>query len=47
MFQKISFENPFEKNMFLGKKDPKKDNSPKCKVNTLVHYMSFGPFVQH
>jgi hypothetical protein len=29
--------------MFLGKKDPKKDNNPKCKVNTLTRYMSFGP----
>jgi hypothetical protein len=29
--------------MFLGKKDHKKDNSPKCKVNTLARYMSFGP----
>ncbi len=26
------------------KKDPKKDNSHKCKVNTLARYMSFGPF---
>jgi hypothetical protein len=33
---------PWE-NMFFGKKDPEKDNSPKCKENTLVHYMSFGP----
>jgi len=30
--------------MFFEKKDPKKDNSPKCKVNTLVRYMSFGPY---
>jgi hypothetical protein len=30
--------------MFFGQKDPKKDNSPKCKVNTLARYMSFGPF---
>jgi len=29
--------------MFFGKKDPKKDNSPRCKINTLVRYMSFGP----
>jgi len=29
--------------MFFGKKDLKKDNSPKCKINTLAHYMSFGP----
>jgi hypothetical protein len=29
--------------MFFGEKDPKKDNSPKCKVSTLAHYMSFGP----
>jgi hypothetical protein len=29
--------------MFFDKNDPKKDNSPKCKVNTLVRYMSFGP----
>jgi hypothetical protein len=29
--------------MFFGKKDPKKDNSPKCKVNTLACYMSFEP----
>jgi hypothetical protein len=34
---------PFEENMFFGEKDPKKDNSPKCKVNTLAHYMSFEP----
>jgi hypothetical protein len=36
-FQNISFENPFYENMFFWQKDPKKDNSPKCKVNTLVH----------
>jgi hypothetical protein len=35
---------PLEENMFFGKKDPKKDNSPKCEVITLVHYMLFGPF---
>jgi len=29
--------------MFFGKKYPKKDDSLKCKVNTLAHYMSFGP----
>jgi hypothetical protein len=32
--------------MFFGKKDPKKDNSPKCKVNTLARYMSFGPNIK-
>jgi hypothetical protein len=26
--------------MFFGKKDPQKDNGPKCKVNTLARYMS-------
>jgi hypothetical protein len=29
--------------MFFGKNDSKKDNIPKCKVNTLVHYILFGP----
>jgi hypothetical protein len=29
--------------MFFGKKDPKKDNSPSYKVNTLACYMLFGP----
>jgi hypothetical protein len=29
--------------MVSGKKDPKKENSPKCKVNTLASYISFGP----
>jgi hypothetical protein len=29
--------------MFFEKEEPKKDNSPKCKVNTLAHYVSFGP----
>jgi hypothetical protein len=29
--------------MFFGKNDPKKDNGLKCKVNTLVDYMLFGP----
>jgi hypothetical protein len=29
--------------MFFEKKDPKNDNSPKCKVNTMACYMSFGP----
>ncbi len=28
---------PFYKNMFFWQKDPKKDNSFKCKVNTLAH----------
>jgi hypothetical protein len=28
------------------KKDPKKDNSPKCKVNNLTHYMLLGPYYQ-
>jgi hypothetical protein len=27
----------------LGEKTPKKDNNPKCKVNTLACYMLFGP----
>jgi hypothetical protein len=43
-FEKISLGNLFWKNNFFGKKDLKEDNSPKCKVNTLAHYMSFGPF---
>jgi hypothetical protein len=33
--------------MFFGKKDPEKDNSPKCKVNKLTCYMLFGPIFQH
>ncbi len=32
-----------EKNLFLGKRSPKKTIVPKCKVNTLTHYMLFGP----
>jgi hypothetical protein len=28
-----------KKTCFFGKNDPKKDNSPKCKANTLVRYM--------
>ncbi len=31
------------KTCFFWQKDPQKDNSPKCKVNTLTCYMSFGP----
>jgi hypothetical protein len=31
--------------MFFGEKDHIKDNSLKCKVNTLACYMSFGPFL--
>jgi hypothetical protein len=42
-FQNISFENSSWGKHFFGKKDPKKDNSPKCKINTLDRYMSFGP----
>jgi hypothetical protein len=39
-FQNISFENSSLGKHFLGKKDPKKDNGPKCKkVNTLACYM--------
>jgi hypothetical protein len=34
---------PLEKNMFFGKKDPKKDNSLKCRINTLACYVLFGP----
>jgi hypothetical protein len=29
--------------MFSWGKNPKKDNSLKCKVNSLVHYMLFEP----
>jgi hypothetical protein len=43
MFQKNSFENSSLGIFFWGKEDPKKDNSPKCKVNTLDCYMLFGP----
>ncbi len=43
-FKTFHLKNFLEENMFFGKKDPKKDNSPKCKVNTLAHYMLFGPF---
>jgi hypothetical protein len=43
-FQKVSFENSFLGKHVFWEKDPKKDNSPKCKVNTLVRYMVFGPF---
>ncbi len=42
-FQNISFENSYWRNQFYEQKDSKKDNSLKCKVNTLTHYMSFGP----
>jgi len=42
-FQNISFENSSLGNLFFGNKDPKKDNSPKCKLKTLVCYMLFGP----
>jgi len=41
--QKVSFHNPFYENMFFWQKDPKRDNSPKCKVNTLVRQMLFRP----
>jgi hypothetical protein len=30
--------------MFFGKKNPKKDNNPKCKVSTLVHLCCLDPF---
>jgi hypothetical protein len=36
-FQKVSFENPLYGNMFFWQKDPKRDNNPKRKINTLVH----------
>ncbi len=43
-FQNISFENSsIGKHVSLGKKNSKKDNSIKCKVNTLICYMLFGP----
>jgi hypothetical protein len=42
-FKTFHLKIPLKKNMFFGKNDPKKDNNPKCKVNTLIHYMSFGP----
>jgi hypothetical protein len=43
-FQNISFENSsLGKHVFFGKKDSKKNVSLKCKVNTLVCYMLFGP----
>jgi hypothetical protein len=29
--------------MFFEKNDLKKDNSPKCKINTFAHYMSSRP----
>jgi hypothetical protein len=45
-FKTFNLKIHFEENMFFGEKNPKKDNSPKCKVNTLVGYMSFGPFIQ-
>jgi hypothetical protein len=32
--------------MFLGKKDPKKNNNRKCKANALACYMSFRPNLQ-
>jgi hypothetical protein len=42
-FQNISFENSFQgKHVSFAKKDPKKNNTPKCKVNILAHCMSFG-----
>ncbi len=43
MFQKNSFEISFLGKHVFWEKDPKKNNSPKCKVNTLARYMSFGP----
>jgi hypothetical protein len=45
-FQNISFENSSLGKHVFWEKDPKKDNSPKCKINTLIHYMSFGPFIE-
>ncbi len=41
-FQNISFENLSLWKRFFEQKDPKKENSPKCKVNTLACSMSFG-----
>jgi hypothetical protein len=42
--QFFSFENSsLQKTCFFWQKDPKKDNSHECKVNTLARYMSFGP----
>jgi len=43
-FKTFHLKIPLKENMFFEKKDPKKDNSLKCKVNTLASYMSFGPY---
>jgi hypothetical protein len=42
-FKTFHLQILLEESIFFGKKDPKKDNSPKYKINTLAHYMSFGP----
>jgi hypothetical protein len=42
-FKTFHLKIPLEENMFFGKKNLKRDNSFKCKINTLVRYMSFGP----
>jgi len=44
-FKAFHLKIPLWENMFFGKKDPKKDNNPKCKVNTLACYMLFGCFI--
>jgi hypothetical protein len=36
-FKKFHLKIPLYENLFFGQKDPKKDNSLKCKVNTLAH----------
>jgi hypothetical protein len=43
IFQNISFENSSWRKHVFWEKDPRKDNSHQCKVNTLACYMSFGP----
>jgi hypothetical protein len=42
-FQNISFENSSLWKHVFWQNDPKKDNSLKCKINTLACYMSFAP----
>jgi hypothetical protein len=42
-FEKIQLKIPLGESMFLGIKDPQKNNSLKCKINTFTYYMSFGP----
>ncbi len=42
-FQNISFENSSLGKHVFWENDLIKDNGPKCKVNTLACYISFGP----